>query len=74
MLRKTARQLQVEINSFMAALDKDEPVPSLIGRLTTIIALSQAGMALSAGDPFGFLKRREERQDAQTAEEKKKHG
>lgn len=55
-MRKTARQLQIEINGFMAALDKDEPIPFLLRRLTTIIMLSQRGMALSAGDPFGFLK------------------
>jgi hypothetical protein len=47
MLRKAARQLQVEVNSLMAAIDKGEPTPFLIGRLTTIIARCQAGIMLS---------------------------
>jgi hypothetical protein len=70
MLRKTARQLQIEVNGLMAAIDKDEPIPFLFRRLATIIALSQTGMALNAGDPFRFLKSREEAE----VEEKKKHG
>jgi hypothetical protein len=56
MLRKTARQLQIEVNGLMAAIDKDEPTPFLIGRLTTIIARCQAGIVTS---PFRMLEAQE---------------
>jgi hypothetical protein len=78
MMRKTARQLQIEVNGLMAAVDKGEPVPFLLGRLTTIIALSQAGMAGAALNPFSFLQQHKDQADGRTSEEEKsnqrKHG
>lgn len=77
MIRKTARQLQIQVNELMAAVDKDEPVQALLPRLATIIALSQAGLAIGTSsatfDPFGFVKPHR-MEDGHASERKKGSG